>query len=452
MIWLVYGAVVFIVSGLIGLHLGKFREAYTEMTGMMAGMMMGMLNGFLLGYAAGAATASMFWGNLIGIILGLAFGVYYGRAGSLMGMMDGGMGGVMGGSMGAMLALMVYFPLDGLLWTAVLLAVIYVVGMLGLLVLIEQSAPDHAAFHRFLPVFARVMAVEAAEEAGRAGSARLTSGRPLPIVDYYALLGLPTEAAAEDINEVYLAKLSQSEGADVALLERAVAILSDPNRRRAYDARLRACCPPRKKARSQDDQPGQVMATTAVSLGAAKTQALSQTLPARSRVSTTLSVGAAAKGKTNNSAEKQLAPHGPQQPSSNHKATPRQANPTRRPQPVRSSRQAAGKESPISGVGIFIGALLVTILIGWWAANNGVAPQLAGANNSAAPPIGHIEGVPEDQAALEAKAVSAQIEGGVQTVDFVVIGDSMSYRPKVIKVKQGMPVRFNVTVEGRDPG
>ena len=442
----------FVVSGLIGLHLGKFREAYTEMTGMMAGMMMGMLNGFLLGYAAGAATASMFWGNLIGIILGLAFGVYYGRAGSLMGMMDGGMGGVMGGSMGAMLALMVYFPLDGLLWTAVLLAVIYVVGMLGLLVLIEQSAPDHAAFHRFLPVFARVMAVEAAEEAGRAGSARLTSGRPLPIVDYYALLGLPTEAAAEDINEAYLAKLSQSESADVPLLDRAVAILSDPNRRRAYDARLRACCPPRKKARPQDDQPDQVLASSPVASGVAKAQALSQTLPARSRASTTLSVGAAAKGKTNKSAEEQLAPHRPQQPSSNHKATPKQANPTRRPQPVRSSRQAQGKESPISGVGIFIGALLVTILVGWWIMRNG-SPQVSGANNSTLPPMGHIEGVlDQNQAALEAGAVSAQVVDGVQTVDFVVIGDSMSYRPNVIKVKQGMPVRFNVTVEGRDPG
>src|SRR5438874_1420580 len=50
-VWLVFALVILLISGLVGLHLGRFREAYTEMTGMMAGMTMGMLNGFLLGFA-----------------------------------------------------------------------------------------------------------------------------------------------------------------------------------------------------------------------------------------------------------------------------------------------------------------------------------------------------------------------------------------------------------------
>ena len=110
--WFVYMAAVLLISGLVGLHLGRFRAAYTEMLGMMAGMTMGMLNGFLLGYAAAAAAQSMvwitpmFWGNLIGIVLGLALGAYFGRAGGLLGIMDGALGGVMGGAMGAMLVLM----------------------------------------------------------------------------------------------------------------------------------------------------------------------------------------------------------------------------------------------------------------------------------------------------------------------------------------------------------
>src|SRR5437016_568735 len=163
--WILYAIVILVISGLIGMHLGRFREAYTEMTGMMAGMTMGMLNGFVLGYAAAAATNSMFWGNLFGILLGLSLGLYFGRPGGLMGVMDGAMGGVMCGSMGAMLAVMVAFPHDAQFWTAILLGVLYIAGMFGLVVLIEQSAPGHAAFHRLLPMFARAVAIEAAEEA-----------------------------------------------------------------------------------------------------------------------------------------------------------------------------------------------------------------------------------------------------------------------------------------------
>ena len=161
--WLIYALAILVISGLVGIHLGRFREAYTEMTGMVTGMAMGMLNGFVLGYCAAAATSSMFWGNLIGVLLGLALGAYFGRAGGLMGVMDGSMGGVMGGAMGAMLAVMVIFPPQYLFWTAVLLGAIYIAGMAGLVVLIEQSAPEHAALHRLLPMFTRAVSSEVAE-------------------------------------------------------------------------------------------------------------------------------------------------------------------------------------------------------------------------------------------------------------------------------------------------
>ncbi len=286
--WLVYIGVILAVSGLTGMHLGRFREAYTEMTGMMAGMTMGMLNGFVLGFASASAANSMFWGNLFGILLGLGLGIYFGRPGGLMGIMDGGMGGVMGGSMGAMLAVMIVFPEYGLFWTAVLLTVLYLFGMAGLVVLIERSAPGHAALHRLAPFFTRAMALEAEEVADEAqrserprgaqgargargargaqrGSKSTAGGELSPLhvpdvpaqlpvqdererklVDYYALLGVPRSATPDDISEAYLMKMAEVEasGGDTLhertaeRLERGLEVLTDARKRAAYDLRL----------------------------------------------------------------------------------------------------------------------------------------------------------------------------------------------------------------------
>jgi hypothetical protein len=232
MLWIIYASAVLLISGAVGLHLGRFREAYTEMTGMMAGMTMGMLNGFVLGYAAGAYFSSMFWGNLVGILLGLALGVYFGRPGGLMGILDGGMGGVMGGSMGAMLALMMLYPVYVLLWTLVLLSAVYILGMLGLVVLIERSAPGHRALHLLAPFFTRAIATEIAEERERS---RATS---LYFDDYYAFLGVSRDADTQEITAAYLGVLAAADAATIDVAERALSTLSDPARRRAYDARL----------------------------------------------------------------------------------------------------------------------------------------------------------------------------------------------------------------------
>ena len=55
---------------------------------------------------------------------------------------------------------------------------------------------------------------------------------------------------------------------------------------------------------------------------------------------------------------------------------------------------------------------------------------------------------------LEAQAVAVPVAAdGKQTLDLTIYGDTMSYAPNAIKVKKGVPVRFNLNIgPGRDPG
>jgi plastocyanin len=428
--WLLYALVVLAISGTVGLHLGKFRAAYTEMTGMMAGMTMGMLNGFMLGYAAAAYFNNMFWGNLFGILLGLALGVYFGRPGGLMGIMDGGMGGVMGGSMGAMLAMMIIFPREALLWTAVLLAAIYIAGILGLVVLIERSDLRHAALHRTLPWLARAMRDEAghiADDSSRSAHRQSTNGKvdsTARLADYYTLLGVSRSANPTEIGDAYLSALASSTSQESAGLERAFAILSDPQKKAAYDRSLPPadgpgdCCPPpRKKA-----APAEKVVAASAAKGAGS-------VPVRTSV-----------------------------PSAKHTAVNPQRTTTqqqaRKAQPQRASskRQANRKsESPISWIGGMAIGVAVVALAAWWIAGGG-RPASSATNRVWEPKMGHVS-PPVERAQLDAQAVSAVVgEDGVQTLDFVVNGDNMAYRPNVIKVKNGVPARLNISTEGRDPG
>ena len=147
----------------------------------------------------------------------------------------------MGGSMGAMLAVMVAFPHDAQFWTAILLGVLYVAGMIGLVVLIEQSAPGHSALHRLAPMFTRAVAKEVAEETERASRARRDSkgtakGSERRIVDYYALLGVTTDATKEEISEAYLETIDSADEAEAPRIERALAVLTDPQKRQSYES------------------------------------------------------------------------------------------------------------------------------------------------------------------------------------------------------------------------
>ncbi len=446
MAWIVYAVVVLVISGIVGMHLGRFREAYTEMTGMMAGMTMGMLNGFLLGFATAAAANSMFWGNLFGVLLGLTLGAYFGRAGSLMGVMDGAMGGVMGGSMGAMLAVMLVFPSWALMWTSVLLALLYIAGMCGLVVLIERSAPQHAALHRLAPYFTRAMRVEAAEEAAEAvavarrGKAVNGNAKPRQIVDYYAFLGVAPNATEDEIADAYLETTDVADEAVLQRAERALAILTDPGKREAYNRRLIESRPASAIAGRGDcyPPPKQKKAVAATAIGAAganvaKGREVSVEVNSQSNRSPNgkQTVAGKSSGRAKNGASKG--------PRKNGQHTER-----------RNAPQAQERRNPpISGTGIIVAILLMGGLMGWW-----LISQNGSRGSGASGTAGNLSGLPVDVAArLDTKAVVVPLAyNGTQTLDLVVNGDTRGYQPSIIKVKQGVPVHFNLSVQGADPG
>ncbi|MEO8287082.1 MAG: cupredoxin domain-containing protein [Chloroflexota bacterium] len=268
--WFIYFGVVLLASLLLGWHLGRFRAACTEMTGMMAGMTIGMLGGFALGYGMAAATGrDLFIGNLVGVLLGAVMGGWFGRPGGLMGSMDGAMGGVMGGSMGAMIAAMIY-PDWKLQWTGVLFGGVYVIGALALTALIESRAPDHGHLHWLLPTLAiggriqRQRLAKPARGRNRSFAAAAQGAKPLPgaahsankgaakvalpvhepvpvarpIIDYYTMLKVGKDAGLEVIEEAYLNLLATSDHETVDLADRALTTLRDPRRRARYDAVL----------------------------------------------------------------------------------------------------------------------------------------------------------------------------------------------------------------------
>jgi hypothetical protein len=395
MIWILYGVAALAITGLAGFHLARFRHVYTEMNGMMIGMTMGMLNGFLLGYAAAGIFSSMFWGNMLGVLLGTALGIYFGRAGGLMGVMDGGMAGLMGGSMSAMLMLMLVWR-DAIAWTALLLALVYLAGMIGLVVLIEQADPEQAIL---LPFWSSLTRSSASR------SARPSTLRRAPIDDYYTFLGIPLKATGEEITAAYLNQLSIADDATIARAERAYSILTDPKRRAVYDARLASnqaagdCCPP---ARAKQPQP----------------------------VSAPVSV-------------KQSRAANAKQPHSTKVAAA--TRPSSRPSPRKQPR----KESPISWVGVVVAFGIVTTLVIWWLATQAptsISTANAFTDNGRSLPAEFVN-------KLQAGAVDVPIAAdGRQSLPFVVNGTSMSYKPPVLRVKQGVPVHFDLSVEGRDPG
>jgi hypothetical protein len=406
MAWVVYFVVVLLISGGVGRHIRKFDAACTEMTGMMLGMTMGMLNGFVLGFAAAAGTNSMFWGNLFGILFGLLLGAYFGRAGGLMGVMDGAMGGLMAGAMGAMLAVMVRIPEIDLLVTAGLLTLIYVAGLVCLVALVEQRAPEFAGLHRLAPLFARY-GVAAPASGGVLETAALEPGAAPP--NYYDLLDLPVRAGQERVAQAYLAYIERHGEAGRVEAGAALATLSNPAARAAYDreltraAGLDDCCPPPRHA----TRPAAAQPELAP---AARPEPVRAACPAPARA------GAA--------------------------SVSRAPRPARR----RSAALASGFDSRWL-LAVAAGVVIVVAVI-----------ALAGAGASAAAGASPVDpwypaAVATVDPQLAAKAVTAPLDAnGVQTLDLVVNGDTMSYRPSVIKVKQNVPVQLTLRVEGRDPG
>jgi plastocyanin len=102
--------------------------------------------------------------------------------------------------------------------------------------------------------------------------------------------------------------------------------------------------------------------------------------------------------------------------------------------------------------------VVAVVLAAWWmtglANNNGSTNVAANSGGFYEPQMGHVSAPSRiDPAQLEGQAVSAVMgENGTQSLDLTIVGDTMSYKPNVIKVKQGAQVRLNIGIEGRDPG
>lgn len=435
-----------------------------------------------------------------------------------MGLMDGAMGGVMGGSMGAMLSVMVRFPDWAVLWTGVLLTVIYIAGMVGLVVLIEQSAPGHAALHRLAPFFTRAMATEA-DEADEAreedrhatqavqpttysadyGSNYGSSAVQAParrLVDYYALLGVPKSAGQDEISEAYLEQLDSLDNEDdvtAQRLEKALAVLTNPQRRQNYDQKLAETQPQPKlqpqaqmalaasgaivtnqitvRAQQQDNagQQSQQGAITGrpSSSGRADQRPSQGGGPkpgspqngARSNGSGGSSGNTGGNANTNRSSgQGKSAQNGAQRNPAHNKASgqrPNNSNNSNSPNSKQAAqRQTAGYAQtqttqvnlPVTWVG-GLAFVVILLVVGWFVFSTGAARTGGGA------PSGAVGASGETQAQLDRLAVIAPVGAdGKQTIDVVLDSATFQYKPKAIKVKQGIPVHFNLSVINGDPG
>jgi plastocyanin len=94
-------------------------------------------------------------------------------------------------------------------------------------------------------------------------------------------------------------------------------------------------------------------------------------------------------------------------------------------------------------------SVFLVLALGWWilsSASNHTGLFASSSNGS-----GGVAG--ETQAQLDQQAVVAQVgTDGKQNIDVVLNSATFQYEPKVIKVKQGTPVHFNLSVKNGDPG
>ena len=102
-----------------------------------------------------------------------------------------------------------------------------------------------------------------------------------------------------------------------------------------------------------------------------------------------------------------------------------------------------GEVVSVPWVGMLVFLLAAGVFV-WWMLSSGASSASNSGQSSSA--VGQ-------QPGLEAQAVTAPVGAdGKQTLDLVVNGNTRSYEPRVVKVKQGVPVRFNLSSKGADPG
>jgi plastocyanin domain-containing protein len=96
-----------------------------------------------------------------------------------------------------------------------------------------------------------------------------------------------------------------------------------------------------------------------------------------------------------------------------------------------------------------VGAIVLVLALAWWM--YGVTAGSTGANTGSQNSTVGAAG--ETQAQLRQQAVPATTGAdGKQNIDVVLNSATFQYEPKVIEVKQGTPVHFNLSVKNGDPG
>ena len=102
-LYILYIAVMAVVS----VHVYRVRKKIDEMHGMMVGMTFGMVSGLVTATLFLIPTGNFLYGVIIGSVVGLLLGVPFGKLGGHLGIMEGTIAGPMGGMMGSMLGQMV---------------------------------------------------------------------------------------------------------------------------------------------------------------------------------------------------------------------------------------------------------------------------------------------------------------------------------------------------------
>lgn len=223
------------------------------------------------------------------------------------------------------------------------------------------------------------------------------------MLDYYTFLGVPPNASDEMIVEAYLAKVQEGDPATVAQADTALGILTDPQQRAAFD-----------QARQAGRATSAAGKVTGARPAAAPTPAKS--VPTR-----------AVRPPTGSSSTLPAT-------TTNHRATTTAPRPRPSPTPAPPAAQSIPRWLPVVVGIVLLGGIVFAALL----LNKGASGPPAGVGVAPA-------------AGLATQAVKAPLVNGVQTVNVLVNGDTFQYEPPVIKVKQGLPVHFNLSVKG-DPG
>lgn len=103
LIFLLFQAVLVLVS----FYSFRHRDKLTQMDGMMVGMALGMFSGLITGTLYLIPTGDFLHGFIAGSLVGMCFGVLLGPLGGHLGHVEGIVAGQMGGMMGAMLGQMI---------------------------------------------------------------------------------------------------------------------------------------------------------------------------------------------------------------------------------------------------------------------------------------------------------------------------------------------------------